>query len=84
MATRCSGRVQPTAQETKVNAMPRATAELSTRAFLHTHGIQISPGKLELLVEEAIGRLRRDLFRADPKKDLTEEEAKVLERGIQR
>ena len=61
--------------------MARAAAELSTRAFLHAHGIQVSPRKLELLVEEAIGRLRRDLFRSDPKKDLTEEEVEALERG---
>ncbi len=61
--------------------MSRSTTARSTTAFLHAHGIQVSPKKLDLLVKEAVGRLQRDLFRADPRQDLSAEEVATLERG---
>lgn len=41
----------------------------------------MSPEQLDLLVREAINRLQRDLFRADPKRELSREEVRVLEQG---
>ena len=61
--------------------MPRTRSDVSTEAFLHTHGIRVSPQKLDHLVQEAIDRLQRDLFRSDPKRDLSKEEIAVLARG---
>lgn len=52
-----------------------------TVAYLHSHGIRVPPSKLDEMVREAVGRLHRSLFREDPRPDLTEAEAAVLERG---
>lgn len=60
--------------------MPRA-AHISTTAYLHAHGLQVSPQELDLLVTEAVDRLQRDLFRSDPRRDLSAEEVRTLELG---
>src|SRR5436309_4234076 len=52
-----------------------------TVAFLHTHGIRVAPQTLDEMLREAVTRLRRSLYRADPRADLTKAEAEVLERG---
>ncbi len=61
--------------------MSQATANPSTAAYLHAHGLRVSPEQLDLLVREAIDRLQRELFRSDPRRELSQEEIKVLERG---
>ncbi len=53
----------------------------STVAFLHTHGIQVAPESLDPMVEEAVSRLQRTLYRPDSRVDLTEAEADALEQG---
>jgi hypothetical protein len=61
--------------------MPPITANLETEAFLHAHGLRVKPEALDPMVQEAISRLQRELFRPEPRLDLTEQEAAVLERG---
>jgi hypothetical protein len=53
----------------------------STVAFLHTHGIEVSPEKLDAMVREAVARLHRVLYRPDSRADLTRAEAAALEQG---
>jgi hypothetical protein len=53
----------------------------SAPAFLHAHGIRVAPEALDSMVREAIERLPRTLYRLDPRPDLTEAEAAVLESG---
>lgn len=52
-----------------------------TAAFLHSHGITVSPEALDELVKEAVVRLQRTLYRSDPRADLTAPEAEALEKG---
>jgi hypothetical protein len=61
--------------------MARAASQASTFAFLHSHGIEVAPERLDSLVKEAVSRLQRTLYRQDPREDLTAAEADVLERG---
>jgi hypothetical protein len=53
----------------------------STDAFLHAHGIEVSPEVLDPMVQEAVARLQRTLYRRNSRADLTRNEAKALERG---
>jgi hypothetical protein len=53
----------------------------ATVAFLHTHGIDVAPESLDPMVQEAITRLQRTLYRPDSRADLTKAEAEALERG---
>lgn len=52
-----------------------------TVAYLHSHGIRVSPSALDEMVREAVTRMRRSLYRPDPKPDLTEAEIAALQRG---
>lgn len=52
-----------------------------TVAYLHSHGIQVPPAALDKMVREAVDRLRRTMYRSDPRPDLTEAEAAVLRSG---
>lgn len=61
--------------------MARVAAKLSTTAYLHAHGLRVTPRELELLVAEAVESLQRDLFRSDPRRELSEEEVRTLELG---
>ncbi|MFL6194571.1 MAG: hypothetical protein ACJ75H_10410 [Thermoanaerobaculia bacterium] len=61
--------------------MSSATSRASTMAFLHTHGIEVSPEELDSLVQEAVSRIRRTLYRPGSREDLTRAEAEVLEKG---
>lgn len=58
-----------------------ATLDDPTLAFLHSHGIRVSPRELDVMVEHAVGRLHRTLHRADPRAELTAAEVEVLRRG---
>lgn len=58
-----------------------AAAELSTTAYLHAHGLRLTPQELDLLVAEAVERIQRDLFRSDTRRELSEEEVRTLELG---
>ncbi len=61
--------------------MARAASQASTFAFLHSHGLEVAPERLDSLVKEAVSRLQRTLYRQDPREDLTAAEADTLERG---
>ena len=61
--------------------MPRAAASPSTAAYLHAHGLRVTPEQLDLLVREAIDRLQRELFRPDARRELSQEEIRTLELG---
>lgn len=61
--------------------MGGAASRASTVAFLHTHGIEVTPEDLDPLVKEAVSRLQRTLYRRSSRADLTESEAKALEQG---
>ncbi len=50
-------------------------------AFLHAHGISVVPEGLGELLQEAVGRLHRTLYPADPRDDLPVDEAQALVRG---
>jgi hypothetical protein len=52
-----------------------------TVAYLHSHGIRVAPSTLDEMVREAVTRLRRTLYRPDPRPDLTEAEVAALLRG---
>lgn len=52
-----------------------------TVAFLHSHGITVSPESLDELVQEAVARMQRSLYRPDPRADLSGPEVEALERG---
>lgn len=52
-----------------------------TVAYLHSHGIRVAPKTLDAMVQEAIGRMHRTLYRADPRADLTDAEADALRKG---
>ena len=54
---------------------------LSRQALLKSHGLHIEPEALDQLVEEAVERLPRGLFRSRPRHDLTSIEARILEEG---
>ena len=61
--------------------MPQVAADISTTAYLHAHGLAVSPKELDRLVAEAVNRLQRDLFRSDPRRELSAEEIRILEEG---
>jgi hypothetical protein len=61
--------------------MKAALEDPSTMAFLHAHGIRVEPKALDSMLEEAVRRMRRSLYRADPREDLSAAEAEELERG---
>lgn len=50
-------------------------------AFLYAHGIRVAPTTLDAMVQEAIARMHRTLYRTDPRADLTEAEAAALKKG---
>lgn len=50
-------------------------------AFLHAHGIDVSPEVMERMVAAAVADLPRALYPADPSQDLTEAERDALVRG---
>lgn len=52
-----------------------------TVAYLHSHGIQVPPTTLDKMVREAVDRLRRTLYRPDPRPDIPKAEAAVLRSG---
>lgn len=52
-----------------------------TVAYLHSHGIRVSPNTLDEMVREAVTRMRRSLYRPDPRPDLTVSEIEALQRG---
>lgn len=52
-----------------------------TVAYLHSHGIRVSPNTLDEMVREAVTRMRRSLYRPDPRPDLTASEIEALQRG---
>ena len=58
-----------------------ASPAQSARAFLHARGLQVEPETMDRLVREALERLPRGLYRDDPQRDLTEEEAEALRDG---
>ena len=49
--------------------------------FLSAHGIRVTPPTLDAMVREAIVRMRRTLYRDDPREDLTAAEAEALRKG---
>lgn len=57
------------------------TGRRSTRAFLHAHGLGVQPEDFERLVQEAVERLPRGLYRENPRRELTVPEAEVLAEG---
>src|SRR5262245_17315642 len=61
--------------------MPPTIPDLPTEAFLHAHGIRVAAEKLDPMVQEAISRLQRALFRTDPRAELTAGETSALEHG---
>jgi hypothetical protein len=58
-----------------------ATLDDPTLAFLHSHGIRVTPRELDAMVEQAVGRLHRTLRRTDPRAELTPAELAALRRG---
>jgi uncharacterized protein YifE (UPF0438 family) len=52
-----------------------------TVAYLYAHGIRVAPETLDVMVQEAVDRMRRTLYRSDPRADLTAAEAEALRRG---
>ena len=52
-----------------------------TVAYLQSPGIRVAPSTLDEMVREAVTRLRRTLYRPDPRPDLTEAEVAALLRG---
>ena len=52
-----------------------------TVAFLYAHGIRVAPSALDAMVQEAVSRMQRTLYRADPRADLTAAEAEALRQG---
>lgn len=60
-------------------AMPAAVS--ASQAFLHAHGIRITPGQMDELVREAVERFPRGLYRDDPRRELSPAEAAALEEG---
>lgn len=61
--------------------MMATASRSSTMAFLHTHGIEVGPEDLDSMVQEAVTRLQRTLYRRNSRADLTAAEAEALERG---
>lgn len=61
--------------------MSQVAVDRSTTAYLHAHGLAVSPKELDHLVVEAIDRLWRDLYRSDSRRELSEEEVRILESG---
>ncbi len=60
--------------------MPTKTST-ETRAFLHAHGLDVSPTDLPPMVETAIREIMATLFPEDILSDLPQAELEVLERG---
>jgi hypothetical protein len=58
-----------------------SASRASTVAYLHSHGIEVAPESLDEMVQEAVNRLQRTLYRRDSRADLTRAEAAALERG---
>lgn len=61
--------------------MADTASRSSTAAFLHSHGIEVAPESLDPMVQEAITRLQRTLYRRNSRADLTKSEAEALEQG---
>lgn len=63
--------------------MPRTASPTTaaTLAYLHAHGLSVAAQALEPMVEQAIERLQRRLYRPDPGADLTAAEVAALKRG---
>lgn len=61
--------------------MASTSSQASTVAFLHSHGIEVPPELLDSMVQEAVTRLQRTLYRPSSRADLTEAEAEALEQG---
>ncbi|HEV8579359.1 MAG TPA: hypothetical protein VGX68_09785 [Thermoanaerobaculia bacterium] len=61
--------------------MADTASRASTVAFLHSHGIEVAPESLDPMVQEAVTRLQRTLYRRDSRTDLTRSEAEALEQG---
>jgi hypothetical protein len=59
-------------------AMPAMSA---SQAFLHAHGIRVTPAQMDELVREAVERLPRGLYRDDPRRELTVAEVAALVEG---
>jgi len=53
----------------------------STLAYLHARGLEVDPGDLPTMLEEAIQEMRRTLFPADPATELPARETAALRRG---
>ncbi|MEP7012203.1 MAG: hypothetical protein ABJC13_17920 [Acidobacteriota bacterium] len=53
----------------------------STVAYLHCHGIRVSPSVLDEMMKEAVARLHRTMYRTDPRLDLSAAEVAELRRG---
>lgn len=51
------------------------------QAFLHAHGLSVTPDALHRMMREAVARLYRTLTVADPRSELPAEEARLLEEG---
>jgi len=60
--------------------MASSTAQ-DTAAFLHAHGIRVDEGTLHRMLEEAIRRLPRILYPADPARELSPKEIEILKEG---
>ena len=61
--------------------MSHSTTDEVALAFLHAHGIQVLPEQMGEMLLEAVARLKRTLYPADPRTDLTVQEVDALERG---
>ena len=53
----------------------------STLAYLHARGLDVEPGNLPPMLEEALAEMRRTLFPPDPAADLPAAETAALRRG---
>ena len=61
--------------------MSNPLTEQSTAAFLHAHGIGALLDSLGEMVSDAVARLHRTLYPADPRHDLPVPDVAALERG---
>lgn len=52
-----------------------------SQAFLHAHGIRVTPARMAELVREAVERFPRSLYPNDPRHELTAAEVAALEEG---
>ena len=56
-------------------------AETDSVAFLHAHGLDVEPKRLNDLVKQAIASLPGRLHRVDPREELPPDEIELLQRG---